>query len=243
MKQRKPLSLKVVNKILKPANFKTLSYKDKIEYWCRYTNVISASNKNSKTGTNCYVVSLPPDMSCRKDAECYKKGCYCRKGRQIFPNCLGSYYRNWRLWKENPERYEQMINDLLDWKPLKYFRYNDAGDIPSIEYLDMMARIAEKNPDVKFLAYTKKYDLVNQWLDIHGAFPSNLVVRFSYWSKFWFVPNPYNLPGAWVKFKKAKFNPLFPSQIFTCSCKKGQTCSECGICWNTKVHDVAFNQH
>ena len=72
----------------------------------------------------------------------------------------------------------------------------------------MTLRVARKNPEVKFMAYTKKYDLVNKYFDKGGKeFPDNYTLRFSEWDKSWEVPNPHNLPVATVAFKDAEKNP------------------------------------
>lgn len=215
---------------------------EQLEYYTFYCNDILCRNENSKTGKKCWNLSLPVETSCRCNAPC-KKGCYACKGRQILPNVLGGYYRNWRLWDNDPRNYEEQICAKLAKTPLPFFRYSDAGDIPSMEYFAMMVRIALRFPDIRFLVYTKQYEIVNKWLDQNEKLPDNLTVRFSYWDKSWEVPNPHNLPRAWVSFKKLDKNPDYPAKAFTCHCNPGTTCSTCGVCFNKKVNDVIFHEH
>lgn len=222
---------------------KNLSYAEKIEYFANQSNMVSINNGNSKTGAACLTCSMPT-CSCRDDAPCKtSKACYCAKGRQCFPNVCGSYWRNWRLWQEDEKNYEDQINLLIKMNGLPLFRWNDCGDIPDKNYLKMMVRIAYNNPGVKFLAYTKKYELVNEVLDEGIQFPENFTMRFSAWDKNWVVPNPHNLPMAYVDFIKSELNPTLPEKAFICRGGKETTCSQCRVCFNSKVQNVIFHQH
>ena len=220
-----------------------LSYAQKIDYFSHMNNLVSINNGNAKTGIGCLTMSMPP-ISCREDAPC-KKGCYCLKGHQVFPSVCGAYYRNWRLWQENPKNFEEQVESFIRYSGVSLFRYNDAGEIPDKEYLYMMYRIAKKLPQTLFVAYTKKYELINEFIQKGGEIPENLTIRFSYWDKDWKVPNPYSLPKAYVDFKDQSRNPNFPDKIVTCPIGLGKpvTCSSCRICWNKKIESVKFHQH
>ena len=69
-----------------------------------------------------------------------------------------------------------------------------------MQYLEMMCRIAVKLPRTQFLAFTKKYNLVNTFVEAGGKIPSNLHIFFSSWPGY-NMNNPYNLPVAYVAFK------------------------------------------
>lgn len=222
------------------------SREQKIEYWSLSNNEVSINNGNAKTGKACLTCSMPM-ISCRPDAPC-KQDCYCCKGNQAYANVQGAYHRNWRLWIENPERFEKHVNYKIEMNGLPLFRWNDCGDIVDEEYFRMMLRVAEQNPDVKFLAYTKKYELVNEEItrrlkEDKEILPDNFTLRFSMWDKNWFVPNHYNLPVAYVDFKKSELNPELPTKAFICPGSGQTTCSSCKVCFNKKVQNVIFHQH
>ena len=98
-------------------------------------------------------------------------------------------------------------------------------------------------PEISFLVYTKKYDMVNEYLD-HHRIPSNLCVRFSMWDNTWIVPNPHNLPLSFVDFKDQTRNVSIPKNAFKCKGNHADvTCTSCGVCFNKKVKNVVFKQH
>ena len=142
---------------------KGLTAAQKIDYYANSSNLISVNNGNRKTGIACLTLSFP-QCSCAENVPC-RKGCYCSKGHQQSPACQGAYWRNWRIWHENPEAFEKQLNALLDFSGISLFRWFDCGDCPSKEFLDMMFRVAKRYPEVSFLAYTKKYSLVNEKLE------------------------------------------------------------------------------
>ena len=220
---------------------KQLSKKEKLDYYTNINDIISINNGNTKTGSGCLTLSVPTS-ACRSDAPC-KKGCYCLKGRQLFAQVLGGYQRNLRIWNENHKDFEKQLFTTLSSATQKKFRWFDAGDIPDVDFLDLIFRTARKFPDISFLVYTKKYDMVNEYLD-HHRIPSNLCVRFSMWDNTWSVPNPHNLPLSFVDFKDQTRNVSIPKNAFKCKGNNADiTCTSCGVCFNKKVKNVVFKQH
>ena len=221
-------------------DIKKLDHDEKVNYYATYKNNISVNNGNGTTGPGCLTLSVPTD-ACGKDVPC-KKGCYCLKGRQQFAQILGGYHRNLRLWNESHKSFKLQLTNVLDKAPQKKFRWFDAGDIPDADFLDMMFVVARKYPEISFLSYTKKYDMVNEYLN-HHRLPKNLCIRFSMWDKSWDVPNPHNLPLSYVNFKDTTRNPDIPKKAFKCPGTGKTTCDKCGVCFNKNVKSVVFNQH
>ena len=219
---------------------KKLDHDEKVNYYSTYKNDISVNNGNTKTGPGCLTLSVPTE-ACGKNVPC-KKGCYCLKGRQQFAQILGGYHRNLRLWNESHKSFKLQLTSVLDKAPQKKFRWFDAGDIPDADFLDMMFVVARKYPEISFLSYTKKYDMVNEYLN-HHRLPKNLCIRFSMWDKTWDVPNPHNLPLSYVNFKDTTRNPDIPKKAFKCPGTGKTTCDKCGVCFNKNVKNVVFNQH
>lgn len=226
---------------LNKEQLKELTYAQRVDYYANLNEEISINNGNSKTGIGCLTLSMPT-LTCREDAPC-RKNCYCMKGNQKYPSVCGAYHRNWRLWNENPKNFEEQLFYRLKWSGISLFRWHDAGEIPSTEYLAMMFRMAEAHPQISFLAYTKKYELVNEFLDEGNKIPKNLTIRFSMWDKDWEVYNPYNLPIAFINFNDKSLNPEIPKNAFVCPGTGETTCSCCRICFNKKVKAVVFHQH
>jgi hypothetical protein len=92
------------------------------------------------------------------------------------------------------------------------------------------------------MAFTKQYEIVNEWIDKNGELPKNLNVLFSAWDILWQIPNPHNLGIAYVDFDDKRLNPVFPKNAFICP-GRVTTCSACGVCFNKRVKAVVFAQH
>lgn len=193
----------------------------------------------SKLGADIPSVNLPPVTTCREDAPCFK-GCYARKGRFSFQHNKDLLQTNYEIWLNAPEQYESDIKVAAFHS--RFFRYHSSGDIPSKEYLHMMVRIANELPHTAFLCFTKKFEMINEYIDEHGAFPANLSIVLSAWGN-WKPENPHNLPVAYICFKKQD-----SGDIPACAKKCPKYCGECVMsgcsCWDLKTGEsVAFDEH
>ena len=222
----------------------TMSREEYIQHLSMRTNEIHVTTKNSKTGLGVLDIAVPT-CCCREDAPCKKDGCYCMKGCQQIAVVQASYLRNLRLYNENSEDFWEQFAFKIAHSGLSLVRYFDAGDIPDYGFLEGMVKTAIRFPDVKFMAFTKKYFIVNEWLSENDKLPSNLNIIFSAWDKDWVVPNPYGLPVAYVDFKDDSKNPEFPKNYTTCPNQQDKTitCTTCRKCWNKKVKSIVFKQH
>jgi hypothetical protein len=194
---------------------------------------VTISSGNSKMG-KIYSVSLPPVLTCREDAPC-KKGCYAMKGAFLYANVKSSYQNNLDFFNEDAKGYELSILKQLPMYGV--FRWSVSGDIVNNEYLEMMIRIAKKLPNVKFLAFTKKYELINEYL-LTKKLPKNLKVVFSAWKGLEFE-NPNKLSIAYV-YDKNNIDERIPKNALPCN----GDCSQCMVCWGLKKSSsVVFNKH
>lgn len=219
-----------------------MSREEYIQFLSRKSNLISMTNKNSKTGMGVLTLSLPAIVTCRADAPC-KSGCYACKGTQSMCAPLGAYYRNLRLYTEDATNFFEQFFYSIKFSGLAKVRLFDSGDIPDYKFFDMLCESVKKMPDVKFMGFTKKYEIVNEWLEKNGGkLPENLNILFSAWDKSWKFDNPYNLGVAYVDFARSELNPEIPAYAFKCKGKE-TTCSACGACWNKNLRAVVFHQH
>lgn len=211
-----------------------------IDFLANNTNEISMSNNNSKTGKACLNIAFPL-VTCRPDAPC-KHECYAGKGCQQIAVVQGAYYRNLRLYYDDPDNFFEQIYCKIKFSGLPKVRWFDSGDIADAEFFDRMVELCKKTPDVKHMAFTKKYEIVNEYIDKNGKLPDNLNVMFSAWHKLWYIPNPHNLGIAYIDFNDKTLNPEFPKNAFICPGRES-TCSACGACFNKKLKAVVFHQH
>ena len=211
-----------------------------IEYLASQSNEICMSNGNSKTGKACLNLGMPVCV-CRGDAPC-RSVCYACKGAQQIAKVQAAYYRNLRLYMENPNSFFEQMYYKIKFSGLPMVRLFDTGDIPDGEFLELLVKLCEQTPDVKYMAFTKKYELVNEYLDKHEKLPDNLNILFSAWHKMWDVPNPYGLGIAYVDFNDKRLNAEWPKNAFVCP-GRASTCSACGACWSKRLKAVVFHQH
>ena len=196
------------------------------------------STSVSKLGAAIATVNLPAVITCREDAPCYKQ-CYARRGNFAFKGVKGGIQKNLDAYLENPKGFFNVIDAELNMIPYKYFRWHSSGDIVNEQYLDLMCKLARKHKGTNFLCFTKKYELVNTYLDTHRK-PSNLSLVLSNWDE-WKCDNPHNLPTSYVKFNE---ETEIPKKAFECKKYCGDCVNTESNCWNLKKgQSVYFKKH
>ena len=201
---------------------------------------VKISRSNSKLGI-IPSVNLPPVTTCRTDAPCAKE-CYAMKGRFRFAGVKENMTSNYELYRSNPEEYFDGIKNAINngFVSYSYFRWHAAGDIVDKQYFDNMVKIAEELPQTSFLAFTKKYELVNEYIKSGEVIPPNLHIVFSAWGSALALDNPYEFPVAYVRFKCDTENRDIPDSAVECS----GNCTTCLQCWNIgHGESVVFNKH
>ena len=214
--------------------------KDYIDFLANQSNEINMGNNNSKTGKACLTLAFPT-CTCRSDAPC-RKTCYASKGFQQMTNVQAAYYRNLRLYYDDPDNFFEQVYCKVKFSGLPKVRIFDSGDFPDMAFLVRLVELCNKTPNTKYMAFTKQYELVNDYISKNGKLPDNLNIIFSAWDKLWEVPNPHGLGVAYVDFDDKRLNPEIPKNAFMCPGRES-TCSACGACWSKKLKAVVFHQH
>ena len=178
-------------------------------------------------------VSLMPCRDCRPDAPC-KGSCYALKFFKMYPSVRKAWTENSKQVQTDRNHYLADIQEFLTKKAPRFFRWHVAGDIPDMPYFAAMIVIAEKFPNTKFLAFTKRHEM----LDCISAktLPKNLSVVASMWPKWGKAPKGY--PRAWMQ---DGTETRVPKNALECP----GACHNCGACWNLKnlKRDVVFHKH
>lgn len=199
---------------------------------------VKISKTNSKLGI-IPSVNLPPIITCRANAPC-AKDCYAMKGRFRFSNVRDAMLSNYERYKTDPDGYFRDIKESINngFVSYSYFRWHAAGDIVDEAYFEGMVRIATELSQTSFLAFTKKYELVNECIKNGTVIPANLHIIFSAWGSSLMVSNPYNFPVAYVRFDKMGHD--VPGSALECS----GNCTICLQCWNIgNGESVVFDKH
>ena len=134
---------------------------------------VKISEGNSKLGA-IPSVSLIPVMDCGNCAIC-AKSCYDLRNDLIYKEVIKTRAINSAIYHEDPERYFKEIDGYLDYRYPRAFRFHIGGDIQDKWYLDKMCEIARKHKDTKFLAFTKMFDVCNEYLDEGNVSPGRHV--------------------------------------------------------------------
>lgn len=199
-------------------------------------NIISVSPGNTKMGA-IPSVSLPPVITCPAGCPCAKK-CYAAKLCRLRPSVRDAYARNLAAYREDPAGYFAQVKAAAI--TTRFFRWHVSGDIPDVDYFARMALLARELPGTEFLCFTKKYNLINDYLLMDYIIPDNLHVIFSEWGDSFRPYNPYGLPTAAVIFKGEEPR----NEWKVC----GGNCAACACqgvgCWELKRGEtIAFYEH
>lgn len=195
---------------------------------------ISISTFNSKTGA-VMALNLPIEYSCTHACNCYKeKACYACKGCYTFTRNQALYSNNLQFFLvHGADAFVAAVNaKIRENKKLFLFRWFTCGDIFNYAFLLCMVRIAKENPNIRFWTYTKKYSLVNRYLDECGALPENLTVIFSHWlnddGTYFPMENPHHMPTS--EFIPLGQEHLAETVTHICPCSSPDVVATCATC-------------
>ena len=202
---------------------------------------VHISGGNSKLGA-IMNVSLPPVVTCHNCGSC-SKYCYAVRTYNRFTSTAAGWNENYFLFLSDPDRYFSEISAAV--KTQRFFRWHVSGDIVNSRYLAGMIDIAYENPKVEFLAFTKAYQIVNEWIQLESDIPGNLHLLFSA-SPGVEMPNPYRLPECHINFQDPALNTYCGGAEYVYYCTGN--CTECAAngcgCFFLKNGDVTvINQH
>ena len=124
----------------------------------------------------------------------------------------------------------------------KAFRWHDSGDLQGIEHLELIAEVCEATPDCMHWLPTREYSIVKDYIEKHGALPSNLTIRLSamYIDKPVIVPaSLQNVDGVEVS-NVHKLGAAIGAECPAPS--NGGKCGECRKCF-TRSGPVSYAFH
>ena len=196
------------------------------------------STGNIKTGFAVPSVSLIPVKDCGNCSACGRL-CYDLRNDLWRPSVQNTRANNSALAHSAIDRY--FLEIKMACKAFRFFRWHVGGDILNAAYLAGMIDVALACPQCNFLAFTKMYGLVNDYIAAGGVIPSNLQIIFSAWPGAEMV-NPYNFPTSSPRFVDGSC--AAPAGAVECP----GNCSECAVmgsgCWTLKAGEgVVFNAH
>lgn len=203
------------------------------------TMKVAVSKSNSKIG-KVLNVSLTPIKSCRCGAPCIKDCYACNHAYRLYPGTRKAWDRNLAAFWENPDEYFfQIYRAIKRAKSFKLFRWHVGGDIPVVDYLHGMVVIARAFPNVKFLCFTKQYEMVEEF-KTNEKIPKNLTIVFSAWPGLRLPKGCEKYrPIAWMRDGKDPDSRI-PKKAQECP----GGCDKCMKCFGLKPgQSVVFDKH
>lgn len=203
---------------------------------------IRISYGNRKTTAMVPNISLIPEADCGHNCKVCMKGCYDIRHVCCYTASQRQRAINSAIAHQDLPRYFKEIKAHAQFH--RAWRYHVGGDILSPAYLTGMVDVAQKVPTCQFLAFTKQFGIVNDYLDDHAeGFPDNLHIIFSDWRGLE-MNNPHNLPVSSPIWKDGTTGSHVTEKIFMC---RGN-CAECATmgegCWTAKSGDtILFEAH
>lgn len=194
---------------------------------------------NSKTGTNCWTISLIPILDCVNCTKC-KYTCYDICNVCFMPAVQNDRARNSALHKADPSRFWEEVNMQIKANFVTELRINVGGDLSDNDF-EYVKVLGEENPRTMILFFTKNYSGINKFLE-NNNFPENVKPIMSAWEDME-MDNPNNLPCSHVLWEDGKTTAPEYGAVYC-----GGNCSECAFkgegCWNLKNGEhVIFNAH
>ena len=185
-------------------------------------------------------VSLPPYITCPAACKGTCDGkCYAGKICMLRKNVLKSYAKNLAIFQADPDGFFKQVSVVSGM--YRFFRFQVSGDVLNDRYFAGMVQCAIENPGTTYLAFTKRYNVVNKWIQANGELPENLKILFSGWDNLKPV-NPYNLPETTVFGTETTPAPEDSWNICGGNCTEC-SCRGCG-CWKAeKGETIAFHIH
>ena len=164
---------------------KTTDGKKYVDFRTVKDDTLNLSDGNSKVGNHVSCFNLPMVYTCDQRCECYTSGkCYANSGCYKFASNQATYSENFAYLKAHTE--QEIVNEMVSQITEKGFSLHrdfTIGDLPDEKFLKVRIACARVMPNVRFWFYTKKYGIVNRYVEKFGleSIPENLTIIFSHW--------------------------------------------------------------
>lgn len=194
---------------------------------------------NSKTGANCWTISLIPVADCPNCKGCMKE-CYDLRNVCFQPAVQNDRARNSALHKADKKRFWDEVDIQVKANFVMELRINVGGDLDNEDFA-YVAELGKRNPKTMILFFTKNYSGINAFLESNN-FPENVRPIMSAWEGME-MNNIHNLPCSHVLWEDGRTTAPQYGAVYC-----GGNCSECAFkgegCWTLKRGEhVIFNAH
>jgi len=178
--------------------------------------------------------SISPVDSCPKGVPCATEGCLAVKIHNIYNESRLIWDTNYSLIGDLNAFVEEMT-DLIQTCGFTMFRWHVGGDFDNTSYFKAICKICESVPKCQFLAFTKRYNFIDQFGD---CIPWNLNIILSAWGKY--QPNAKLAELYATSYViDEKHGMTAPADSYICD----GGCWQCKKCFFMRDGHVAFHKH
>lgn len=208
---------------------------------------------NLKIGKDTIIINLGSATNCPSGitGQCGLFGtrkCYALKAEVLYPATLPYRERQSEFWyAHDASQIAELISAAAARNlkvPIKFVRWNEAGDVRDAQDLQKMVDIASMVPHLKFYTYTHNAVAIDAFLAGGGKLPKNLVINLSNFSRPGF--NSFNVdPSMKVASLKKSWKDYRKHARETHG--HGRTCigdcSKCSLCKVSHGKDILVPLH
>ena len=109
--------------------------------------------------------------------------CYAIRDAKLHHNSvIPALSKNTLIARNNIESMFEQLKKGLTKNKAEVLRWHSSGEIENYNYLLHMVRLAVEMPHMKFYCYTKRFNLIDQYLKEHKKLPKNFIVNISVWN-------------------------------------------------------------
>lgn len=202
--------------------------------------IFSKGNKKLTGGNvNFLQFNLPAIETCPGSTKNCKKFCYAKKAEKMYKNTKNQRAKNLELSKQND--FVEIIKDELENQcnlKYNYIRIHESGDFYNLEYFTKWVKIAkifECYKNIKFMAYTKSFDILEEYIQGGGEIPKNFIIRLS--------ADDSTTDDDMQKIRRLNM-PIYYAGDMTgavhCRCKD---CGSCLLCYGKTTKDIQCDIH
>lgn len=201
-------------------------------------SIVHSLAKSSKMPCHSYSISAKICITGRSlrnvlNSVCSK--CYALKGRYSFPNVQNALNKRAEAF-DNPLFETAMVSLITHFKE-DYFRWFDSGDLQNIAMLHKIANIAKRTPNTLHWLPTREYKIVDDYIDIYGSFPENLLVRVSSHLIDESAPKRFSHTSEVHNCTASPHAHSCPAPT------QNNQCNNCRACWDTNVKTISYTEH
>lgn len=203
--------------------------------------MLKAKLGNLKIGKDTLIINMGSATRCpSKSLGLCSVDCYAMKAERQYPAVLPYRDVQEQYWV-NTDAFQiaEDITKFIGRKKVKFVRFNEAGDLHTMECLDKLIQIAKILPELKFYTYTHRSDLITD--NTFKRLPKNLAINTSNFQRQGL--NSFNIVEGVKLSRKIGYldvkNEIKSLGYFPCI----GDCSKCNLCKITHGKKIGVPLH